>query len=611
VAGGRCEKCGQALDYSWHAHHVRQYVNGGVTEIMNGMALCSACHIQIHRGEKMKMMPRGWQKKAFNAFKAEGRFLLDATPGSGKTIFSGLCAQHLIHEHAVDFVVCVVPTSALKGDREAGFLGDYNKVGVQLTTVLKDSRPAPKDFDGAVICYQQLPNIVKTFESWAKNGQRLFFVFDEIHHASSKNIWGSATDRCGAIATKVLAMTGTPFRGDYQKISFVNYNGDGKCVADYSYSYREAVRDSVCREILFMHDDGIAEYEKRVSEGKIIIEKTRISESNDYNSGKVAATIFKHDSLWLKSVLEKADASLNQYRISDADAGGLIICRPGEDDNDDKHLMNVARTLRNITGEMPIVITHEDLDANLKIEQFRSSGAKWICAVRKISEGVDIKRLRVLVMANYTTTELLFRQMVGRIVRVEDKNANEDATVFMAKFPMLVEWGRTIADEAKAGIEERENLEPKEPKRPKENRDSGFRPIGSTHEDGGAFSDYGEHFSNDEIYYAESFKQGDPQMSNLPVAKIAHIFKKAGVPIPKREPVEEPLHAQKVKCRLELNNLVRRYALKKNRDNPDFGAVWSELNKILGVKNLDDLMDNHPIEHCRQAIEIVKGMLAS
>jgi hypothetical protein len=50
--------------------------------------------------------------------------------------------------------------------------------------------------------------------------------------------------------------------------------------------------------------------------------------------------------------------------------------------------------------------------------------------------GVDIKRLRVLVMAMRPTTELLFRQLVGRIVRVQDPKADprERATAFIAKF---------------------------------------------------------------------------------------------------------------------------------------------------------------------------------
>ncbi len=39
-----------------------------------------------------------------------------------------------------------------------------------------------------------------------------------------------------------------------------------------------------------------------------------------------------------------------------------------------------------------------------------------------ISEGVDIRRLRILVYATNIVTELAFRQITGRIVRTDPKN---------------------------------------------------------------------------------------------------------------------------------------------------------------------------------------------
>ena len=42
-----------------------------------------------------------------------------------------------------------------------------------------------------------------------------------------------------------------------------------------------------------------------------------------------------------------------------------------------------------------------------------------------VSEGVDIPRLRVLVYATNVLTELSFRQIAGRIVRVDLKNAED------------------------------------------------------------------------------------------------------------------------------------------------------------------------------------------
>lgn len=607
ASDGKCEGCGRDLPDGWEAHHISRYADGGVTEIQNGMALCRACHLDIHRRTAMSVIkPRGWQKKAVPQFLASNHpaFLVEATPGAGKTIFSGLCAKELLDDGSITFVVVIVPTTALKGDKEAGFLGDWNKIGVDLTTVLKSARPAPKDYHGAVVTYQQLPNLTTTFDVWARNGHRILFVFDEIHHASETNVWGTAAESCGRIASRILCMSGTPFRGDGRRISFVRYDDNDKAIPDAEYTYREAVRDHVCREVLFAHDDGIAEY---VLDGEL--NEVRLSEADRETEGKAAATIFRKDSAWLEAVLTKADSCLDDYRISDADAGGIVICRPGADENDDRHLMQVADLVRRVTGETPEVITHEDQEANSKIERFRkSNGGRWICAVRKISEGVDIKRLRVMVMATKPGTELLFRQMVGRVVRNDspsDRRVSQDSTVYMARFPQLKEWADRIEDEAKAGISE---IKKRKEDEDRERGESDFAPIGSTHEDGGAVSSFGEQFSSQEILLAEEMKRGDMELADISVAKIAHILRKGGQ-APPEDFAGEPKHERKLQLRKDINNLVRRAAFSLNPEKPNFSSVWTAVHKHAQVKNMDDLMDNHGIDKMEHVKAVLKRML--
>lgn len=606
AADGRCEKCGVALSESWEAHHIKRYADGGVTEIQNGMALCKACHLDIHkRGTAMSVIkPRGWQEKALPKFLASNykSFLVEATPGAGKTIFSGLCAKELLDDGSVTFVVVIVPTTALKGDKDAGFLGDWNKIGVDLTTVLKSKNNAPKDYHGAVVTYQQLPNLTSTFEVWARNGQRILFVFDEIHHASETNVWGAAAESCGNVADRILCMSGTPFRGDGRRISFVRYDDNDKAIPDAEYTYREAVRDRVCREVLFAHDDGIAEY---VLDGEL--NEVRLSEADQTNEGRAAATIFRKDSAWLEAVLTKADNCLDGYRLSDVDAGGIVICRPGADENDDRHLHQVAGLVKKVTGEAPEIITHDDPDANAKIERFRkSNGGRWVCAVRKISEGVDIKRLRVMVMATKPGTELLFRQMVGRVVRVDEPSKMQDATVYMARFPQLKEWADRIEDEAKAGIKDDKKRREDESR---ERADSDFAAIGSTHEDGGAVSSFGEQFSSQEIMQAEELKRGDAQLADISISKIAHILRKKGAE-PPIDFAGTPKHERKLSLRKDINNLVRRAAFTLNPDKPNFSGVWIAVHKQAQVKSMDDLMDNHGIDKMEQVKELLKALLA-
>ena len=552
------------------------------------------------------LKPRGWQVTAIKQFlnTDELCFLAEATPGAGKTVFSGLCAKQKLDDGEVDFVVVVVPTKALKGGKDSGFMGDWTRCGVNLTAVLKDGKGRPKDFHGGIVTYQQLPNIASTFETWARNGVRLMFVFDEVHHASETNVWGAAAEQCGRASVKILGMTGTPFRGDGRRISFVRYDAEDKAIASYRYSYRRAVSDNVCREVFFKNDDGIAEYIHQDEE-----HETRVSEATKAEESKASAVLFNPKvSKWLEKVIFKADELLDDYRITDIDAGGIIICRPGTDDSDDRHLHQVAKLVEKLTGEKPEVITHEDQDASAKIDAFRRGSSKWICAVRMISEGVDIKRLRVMVMANRPSTELLFRQMVGRVVRVENPSIRENATVFIADFPQLREWAKQIAAEAQAGIKER-NESDGEPGAT-DRAQSDFFPIGATHEEGGGISDFGEVFTAQEVNYAERIKRNDPVLAHLSLSAIMHMARKMQLGnLPEDQPEQIPLHIQKTEARAKINKLVRRFAIRQNPDSPDFGLAWRIIHQKTGVKDINDLTDNHSIERMTQVEDLIKSMM--
>jgi superfamily II DNA or RNA helicase len=66
-------------------------------------------------------------------------------------------------------------------------------------------------------------------------------------------------------------------------------------------------------------------------------------------------------------------------------------------------------------------------------------------AVRMVSEGVDIPRLRVGVFATTTATELFFRQAVGRFVRWQSGRTRQKAYVYIPDDPRLRAHAFSIA----------------------------------------------------------------------------------------------------------------------------------------------------------------------
>jgi superfamily II DNA or RNA helicase len=114
---------------------------------------------------------------------------------------------------------------------------------------------------------------------------------------------------------------------------------------------------------------------------------------------------------WLPTVLRSAHARLTDIRREQPNAGGLVIAI------DQEHARGIATLLKLRFGTTARVVTSDDPQASAGIAAFATSSDPWLVAVRMVSEGVDIPRLRVGVYATTTTTELFFRQAVGRFVR--------------------------------------------------------------------------------------------------------------------------------------------------------------------------------------------------
>ncbi len=128
---------------------------------------------------------------------------------------------------------------------------------------------------------------------------------------------------------------------------------------------------------------------------------------------------------WLPTVLADAHRKLTEIRAEQPDAGGLVIAM------DVEHAKAIARILRVEHGVKAPVATSDDPDASDKIAAFGASTEPWIVAVRMVSEGVDIPRLRVGVFATNTTTELFFRQALGRLVRWTKGSRRQRAWMYL------------------------------------------------------------------------------------------------------------------------------------------------------------------------------------
>jgi len=371
---------------------------------------------------------RAWQRVAFDRYqRAQPRdFLTVATPGAGKTTFALTIAAELLHRGIVQRIVIVTPTEHLKTQ----WAHAAERMGIAIDPAMAGRGMLAADFQGFAVTYAGLAANPIAFRVRIERF-RTFVILDEVHHAGDALAWGDAVQEACEPATRRLALTGTPFRSDDNPIPFVTYapgqDGTVTSVADYSYGYGEALRDSVVRPVLFMAYSG--EMRWRTRAGDEVAARLGEPLTRDITA-QALRTALDPGGAWIPAVLEAANRRLREVRRHVPDAAGLVIA------SDQETARKYAEILALIAGEKPVLVLSDEPGSSARIEKFAAGKGKWMVAVRMVSEGVDIPRLSVGVYATNTATPLFFAQAVGRFVRARRKG--ETASIFVPSVPMLL-----------------------------------------------------------------------------------------------------------------------------------------------------------------------------
>lgn len=373
---------------------------------------------------------RQWQTEALESYFAKGPrdFLAVATPGAGKTTFALRVAAMLVDAGTVNRITVVAPTDHLKRQ----WADAAARIGLSIDPNFRnaDGRHG-SGYIGVAVTYAQVAS--KPLLHRAKTeAARTLVILDEIHHGGDALSWGDGIREAFEPATRRLALTGTPFRSDTAPIPFVEYaegkDGIRRSKADYVYGYGDALKDSVVRPVIFMAYSGQMRW--RTSAGEEMEAQLGEGFAKDITA-HAWRTALNPQGEWIPSVLATADRRLTEVRRTIPDAGALVIATDHED------ARAYAAQLKRITGEPVTTILSDDAKASSKIEEFSAGDARWMVAVRMVSEGVDVPRLAVGVYATSTSTPLFFAQAVGRFVR--SRKRGEVASVFLPSVPILME----------------------------------------------------------------------------------------------------------------------------------------------------------------------------
>lgn len=390
----------------------------------------------------MKTLPswtaplRDWQRRALSAVRSHERpdFLAMATPAAGKTRFAIRVAHEFMTTGAAVRVLVVCPTNHLRTQwSEAA-----GKVGLHLDPALTNEQASEaSDYHGAVVTYQQVCLAPSIFQRTCKSRKTLL-ILDELHHAGDGKNWGKALRSAFEPAAFRLILSGTPFRSDNNPIPFIRYE-QGESRADFAYGYTEAIRDSVCRPIVFPSYEGELTW---LSEGREHTATFQDGLTFDRQRERLKTALLQES--WLGPVVTDAHSQLTRLRKEEQpDAGGLIVSM------DQDHARWIADLVGRISGTKAAVAVSDDPAASRTIEAFsKHPKQQWLVAVNMVSEGVDIPRLRVGVYGTNVLTEMYFRQVVGRFVRMQDGVPKpQRAWLYLPKDPVLVHYARQIKAE--------------------------------------------------------------------------------------------------------------------------------------------------------------------
>jgi superfamily II DNA or RNA helicase len=382
------------------------------------------------------MKLRRWQSECRDLALAkystnQRHFLCLATPGSGKTIMAAEVAANLFDQGLIDFVLCFSPSIVIANE---------------IRRTLEDR--IMHRFDGIIgakggsFTYQSMQYLNSELWQLLKT-HRVFLILDEIHHCAGNsldnaNSWGEKViTNMQHDAAFTLALTGTPWRSDSSPIVLAEYQDeDKKIICDYTYGLAHAIRDRACRvpRIVITDNDNIS---LQLGDGEL--EKfTSFTQLLDQTLCPYQR-IVENDTV-IRYLLSQASSQLTSIRQVNPDAGGLVVA------SSVNHALKILAILENELRESAVIATYRESEPATIINEFKVSSTRWIVSVGMISEGTNLPRLQVCCHLTRIKTELHFRQILGRILRV-NHSENQEAFLFMPAESTLIGYAHRVAED--------------------------------------------------------------------------------------------------------------------------------------------------------------------
>lgn len=413
----------------------------------------------------MNLKLRNWQIEALQKaldwllVKAEDRhFLINAAPGAGKTLASCAISKQLIDLGEIDRVIVIAPRAEVINQWAEDFSRVTGRHMAKVTGADGDIQAMSID-----VCatWSAIQGLLPELQAVCRSSKTLV-ICDEHHHAAVEAAWGKGANGAFSDAKFVIVLTGTPIRSDGAESVWLAYDDAGAInhpeEGSYILTYGDAIDLGYCRPVTFHRhegkftvdlDDGHRIHVSGHVKPKFPMDLKRIPGlQNALDFYRLARTPqFEKDGVtpllsgYQATMIEWGSNKLTELRHRMPKAGGLIIAPSIE------MAEYMVELIEKLEGERPLLVHSQMPNPNSKIRAFRNTDKRWLVSVAMVSEGVDIKRLRVLVYLPNALTELAFRQAVGRVVRTLGPDDDTRAYVILPAFETFEVYARRIEEE--------------------------------------------------------------------------------------------------------------------------------------------------------------------
>lgn len=563
---------------------------------------------------------RKWQSEMISIVKQRWasdrgfKALIAACPGSGKTLAASVIALEKLKDGNATLVLVVTPTLNIKAQWKAQF----TRLGVEaFDSASNEAMRSRRDrnermvggYEAICITYTQLAMDKDLFVELARR-ERVFLIADEVHHADDSEAYGIALEGVASNAALRLALSGTPFNSSGGALAMCPseeiLTDEGRTVRKatplYTYSYGQAIQDTACRVIEFIKVYGVGTSTYKSLANNTTFQK--IVDLSKKNKNDSIGVLLDPDGEFLQSMLQDGLKALCDIQRTDKRAAMLVVVK------DKDHGAKVASLLKQQCKANKdwktfslLEIYHDTDNAHARIEALEKDRTDIVITVRMISEGVDVKRLRVGVYATDYRTRMFFIQFIGRFVRWESRldGTQHGRVIIPAHIDLLV-----FAREIETMIDQALIAGPGDGPGPEGPKNEYLGTDTERTADGIIFRGK----ESDDRFLAELFLQKHPSLRGL-------LTEHQAIQAAKDANLQGATHSEQefpdeIDWRKKNQQLVRAIvrAMKMNGDDDDraYQRVNSAANKHVGIPKVDELI---PVETMKNRHAFLKDWLSS